>query len=249
VVFSGAGSYGLEANSQFKFRVAGVNEMGTGLWSEWSSLTAAPRGYTLDAPSVLTNFGRDSSVPAVSGEITLSWDAPADDAAAGGEPVANIHYEVWGGASTLAPLTMADETATTHTETVPAGQTWYFQVRAVNSAGRTSTWTSQAALDSAELPGQPALEPLRSVNDGEVVMSWNASDSNGAYIQYYDVAYNSVGGNAFANGQTVQVAGHLTTYTFTGQDAGATRQYWVRGHNSVGDSAADTDTIVVYSSR
>lgn len=61
---------GLVAAQQFKFRVRAVNKMGSGVWSDWSSLTDPPRGFALDAPNTPANFGRHSD-PAVTGTIKV----------------------------------------------------------------------------------------------------------------------------------------------------------------------------------
>ncbi|CAK9003180.1 Fibronectin type-III domain-containing protein 3A [Durusdinium trenchii] len=232
---------GLIAAEQYKFRVRAVNKMGSGTWSEWSSLTDAPRGFTLDTPTTPTNFGRHSD-PAVTGTIKIGWDAITTVNDAGGDAVASVTYEVYAGPTTgtMTSQTLGSPTDTFFSKAVAAGTTYYFQMRSVNSAGLGSAWAGPVGLVSAEVPGVPTLDSVTSTTSQQVVMSWtpNAFDGNSVILHYLVSNDNFV-----ADSQ--QVLSTQTTYTYTLQNAGATVTYYVKAVNSVGESTAASQSVVV----
>jgi len=232
---------GLVAAQQYKFRVRAVNKMGSGTWSEWSSLTDSPRGFALDTPTTPTNFGRHSD-PAVSGTIKVGWDAITTVADAGGDAVASVTYEVYAGPTTgtMTAQTLGSPTDTFYSKAVSTGTTYYFQMRSVNSAGLGSTWAGPISLVSAEVPGTPTLDSVTSTTAAQVVMSWtpNANDGNSVILHFLVSNDNFV-----AN--SVQVANTQTTYTYTLQNSGATVTYYVKAVNSVGESTAASGSVVV----
>eukprot|EP00928_Gymnodinium_smaydae_P022346 TRINITY_DN18808_c0_g1_i1.p1 TRINITY_DN18808_c0_g1~~TRINITY_DN18808_c0_g1_i1.p1 ORF type:complete len:4341 (-),score=787.41 TRINITY_DN18808_c0_g1_i1:161-11695(-) len=225
---------------QYKFRVRGRNKMGGGVWSEWSSLVDSPRGFTLDDPITPTNFGRHSD-PAVIGAVKLGWDALDNEAKTGGDDVAFVKYEVYGGpdVNNMVQLTMTDDSNTYHEQAVPAYTSWYFKMRALNRGGKPSPFTAVKKFTSAEVPAAPASLSLTSTTPGEVNMIWTVPLSNGgATIERYEVTF-----NGFT--LSVQVLNTQTTYTFLGQAQGALLTYSVRAVNSVGAGPAISQDIVV----
>uniref|UniRef100_A0A7S0A7G0 Fibronectin type-III domain-containing protein n=1 Tax=Pyrodinium bahamense TaxID=73915 RepID=A0A7S0A7G0_9DINO len=238
--------YNLYENKQYKFRLQAENIMGLGIWSEWTSLTEAPRGFTLDPPITPRNFGRHTDTP-VAGYVKLSWDAYADYYTppyileTGGDQLAHITYEVWGGKTTLVQLNMTDDQATTHTEAVPAGETWYFKVRGMNSAGLTSPFTATLAMISAEVPGKPNLTSATSTTAGEVVLLWDVpAGITGAPIIRYEVSND----NFVAS--KLEVVNTATSYAFSGQSQGARLTYYVRAVNAVGPGLSDSESVCVH---
>jgi len=156
--FTSNGQVFMQDGHQYKFQVAGVNNMGEGILSNWSSITAAPRGWTVGSPSVPKSFGRSQNV-AVAGTIQLSWTAISicDDAgyASGCTDLNTIVYQVWGGPATSTtsisgssstylildniPQPLGSSTEVLASVPVPATQSWYLEARAVNKAGLSST--------------------------------------------------------------------------------------------------------------
>ncbi|CAK0850855.1 unnamed protein product [Prorocentrum cordatum] len=89
------------AGLQYKFRVAAINEAGTGAWSDWSDTTVdAPRGYIMDPPNVPTAFARKDPSAAVTNEVSISWTGPTNTGEAGGDAPGNVQYEVYSGTTT-----------------------------------------------------------------------------------------------------------------------------------------------------
>jgi hypothetical protein len=238
VSFTGltAAAHGIVRQRQFKFKVAGENQMGLGIWSEWASLTTAPRGWTLNAPNTPANPGRHSDTP-VPGKVKIQWDAIGDENAAGGDDVAGITYEIWAGPTDLAYR--AETSNNYYEQVVPSGQTWKFKVRSKNTSGQTSVWTVIMNMVSAALPSAPTPLTVSSTTATQVVMSWTVpSDNGGTSITAYEVSRDN-----FVNVQTV--ANTDTTVTLFGQPSAALLTYKVRARNAVGVGAEESQTITV----
>jgi len=101
------------------------------------SLTA-----TSNQPGVPLNF----QLTATSGKATLTWSPPSFG---GGSPI--VHYRIYRATSPSQPLTwLANTTDTSYVDTtVTNGQTFYYQVTAVNGAG----------IEGAQSPQQDVLIP------------------------------------------------------------------------------------------
>lgn len=238
VLFAGDGDHGLESRRQYRFRVRGVNTNGGGAWSEWSSLVDEPRGVCLDAPLAPANFGRHPD-PAVAGFIKLSWDAPANEDQAGGDFLANVTYEVYGGPREAVPLPLPDAAATEFNRTVPVGGVWSFQVRAVNSAGKRSDFTPVLQLVSGAVPSRPTVSIASSLGAGRVRLVWSAPGGNGgAPITRYELS------NDTFISTSVPVPASATQHDLEGQQAGA-RSYSVRAVNAVGCGPAESQAVTV----
>eukprot|EP00930_Biecheleria_cincta_P038762 TRINITY_DN26639_c0_g1_i1.p1 TRINITY_DN26639_c0_g1~~TRINITY_DN26639_c0_g1_i1.p1 ORF type:complete len:4930 (+),score=584.21 TRINITY_DN26639_c0_g1_i1:1092-14792(+) len=233
---------------QYKFRIAAENAMGLGEWSEWSSLTEAPRGFTLNAPINPTNFGRHSD-PARSGYIKLGWDAINSVTQTGGDLVANIRYEIFAGTTTtnLVQQVMPSDTDNFFEQVVPAGQKMWYRLRAVNSGGRGSPWSATVLEDiatvnlvSAEVPSQATISALTSTTAGEAVVSFNVPASNGnSPITGYEVSTTA----NFAS--AIQLANTDTQTRIAGLNAGQVYTVRVRAKNAVGTGPEDTRQVTI----
>jgi len=231
---------GLVAGEQFKFRVAGVNEMGTAAWSDWSSLTDPPRGFALDKPITPTSFGRHSD-PATAGRIKLGWDAIGTVADAGGDQVSGVKYEVWGGhiQTAMTQRVMSSDTDNFYEEVIPAGQKVYYRARTLNSGGIPSIWTSYIQVPSAEVPTQAVLRPLTSTEAGKVIVEWNIPVYDGSSpITRYEVTNDNWA-------TIIEVANTEQEFIYFGQSANAYVTYLLRAYNAVGASPVSSQTILV----
>ncbi|UCN16058.1 fibronectin type III domain-containing protein [Cellulomonas iranensis] len=174
-------------------------------WSLWSSpqipaaAPGAPQG--LSAARVDTPLG---------GQITVTWG----DTAANGDAIKGYELVVRGtNGRTFTPG--ADDRSFAF-QNARNGETYTFELRALNKVGPGATATATAltyGLPGA--PGTPQAEAL--VGEGAARVSWGAADGNGARVERYVVAV--------SDGRRIDVPGGTSTrvgdlrggqsYTFT----------------------------------
>jgi hypothetical protein len=240
VTFEGNNDHGLASERQHAFRVRAVNGMGQGLWSEWASLTDAPRGWTLNAPSTPLNFGRHPDTP-VAGFVKVSWTAITDNALAGYDDFANVIYEVYAGA--VEPTLRGETDQNFFEQAVPSGETWKFKVRAKNTGGQVSAFTDAyeggRRLVSGRLPSVVPTLVLTSNTAGIVHLTWSVpTDNGGTPITEYQIT-----NNGFTSYTAID--NYYTSTSWANQAAGATVSYSVRAVNAVGAGPEITDSITV----
>lgn len=224
---------GLVNGTPYRFRVAAVNRVGTGPWSD-PSAPVTPTGVPGAVAAPLATPGDRG--------VTLAWGAPASD---GGRPISDyaIQRSSDGGATWLA---VADGVSTATTATVGGlvnGSSYLFRVAAVNAAGTGPTTVTSAAA----VPSKPAAAPwlVRAVRgDGQVTLSWKAPPTTGGSpISDYRVETSADGGASWtmvADG----VSTALST-TVTGLANGVARSFRVAAVNSVGAGAVSLRTSPV----
>ena len=167
-------------------------------------------------------------------QIEVSWPA-----ATGAE-----RYELWAWDSSWSQIDGGALTATSHVHTgLTTGRTYYYQGRAVNSAGVMSAWS---ALVSAEVLSSPNISAPTSVSaargDQQVTLTWSApTNLAGLTITSYQYRYRESGGtfNAWAD------AGNDGTETIVGLTNGTTYNFELQAVSStgaVGDTGSDTVT-------
>ena len=116
---------GLSANTRKYFRVRAVNAFGSGLWSRVATATTVAAG-TPDAP-------RDVSAwPFGENAVQVNWNSPENE---GGAAVTQYEAQ-WSpnGKTGWSRAGSATDTTLRHTG-LKAGDTYYYRVRARNSAG------------------------------------------------------------------------------------------------------------------
>jgi len=228
------------AGLQYKFRVAAINEAGTGAWSDWSDTTVdAPRGYIMDPPNVPTAFARKDPSAAVTNEVSISWTGPTNTGEAGGDAPGNVQYEVYSGTTTSNMVLVNTVSTEEYTESTTYQTVYYYKVRAVNSAGLTSAFTSILSLVSATVPGQVDTLTGSSNTQDQVVLSWNPpSDDGGTVITKYQV-YSPT------TATWTDVDSTLLTATLTGEPGGSTWTYEVRAVNGVGEGTTASVSVAV----
>jgi hypothetical protein len=137
---SGAIVTPLTNGTEYTFRVAAVNDVGTSLFTESDAVTPA------SAPDAPTN------VTVVGGAVrtTVSWTAPADD---GGLPPVTyeLQYLDTSDPETPIPVTVDPATATSQDVTGLAPGTYVFEVRAGTEAGN-SAWVASDPVTIVALP-------------------------------------------------------------------------------------------------
>ncbi|HEY3419639.1 MAG TPA: fibronectin type III domain-containing protein [Methanomassiliicoccales archaeon] len=167
--------------------------------------SSPPQGLTVTAQDVAT---------------TLVWNAPYSN---GGAPITD--YRIFRGTSSGAESYIGNTSSgTVLTFTDPGltnGQTYYYQVSAVNSAGEGSRCSESAATPI----GPPAApQDLHAIpGNGQVILGWSAPSSNGgANVDYYVVYQNGT--------DVLHVAS--TSATITGLTNGQTYGFTISAHNS-----------------
>ena len=223
---------GLEPKTRKYFRIRAANEFGDSLWSEVAEATTLAEGVP-DEPQYVgaEPFGHNA--------ISVYWQ-PGNDQ---GSPI--TQYEVqWSadGATGWSRVGSAgaDGTSLNHTG-LTAGQTYYYQVRARNSAG-WGPW-SQPAVEGVPAGVQPPEAPYpRPERNGSTAMDimWDEpyeheeDDGDTRWdITGYQIEWSATG----VEGTFRSLASPAATarlYTHTGLTPGAQYHYRMRARNSVG---------------
>ena len=210
---------GLDKNTDYDFKVRGVNSQGSGTAtatvSETTSITTAtvPQNLTITVPTNGTS-------------LELDWDAPTDD---GGE-VTDYEYSTDDGSS----WSSTGGTTTDYTVTgLDKGTEYDVKVRAVNSAGNgTASATATATTDTTVANAPTAL----TVTVGETTadLSWTApSDDGGTPITSYEVS--SDDGSTWADTGDADLS-----YEITGLTADTDYDFKVRAVNAEGSGTASS---------
>lgn len=174
-------------------------------WSLWSGaqIPAAAPG----APQGLTASRVDTPL---GGQITVTWG----DTAANGDAIKGYELVVRGSnGDTFAP---GAETRSFAFQQARNGETYTFELRAINKVGPGAVATTTASTYGLPgAPGTPQAEAL--VGEGAARVSWGAADGNGARVERYVVAV-SDGRRIEVPGGTSARVGDLRggeSYTFT----------------------------------
>ena len=179
-------------------------------------------GTTISVPSVPQSL---TTTPG-DGQVALTWTAPTSN---GGSGITK--YQVQKDSDTWVDVM----SGLTYTFTgLTNGQSYTFQVRAVNSVGSseaaTTTATPQAAATVPSSPQNFTAIP----GNGQVTITWTDPVNNGgSTITKYQVQQD--------NGSWIDITGSLT-YTFVGLTNGTSYTFMVRAVNSVGNGAETTTT-------
>ena len=206
---------GLNNGQTYTFRVRAVNSAGASGAS--GSRSATPTTTAPDAPGSLSFTPGD-------GQVTLRWRAPGND---GGDQITHYEYEVDGSGTWI----NTGSTATSHTVTgLNNGQSYVFRVRAVNGQGNGDPVTLEATPSRSTdrggggsggdgtddgprepRPGAPT-NLLLEVGDGQVTLTWDAPEGEGA-AAIIDYEYRIDG-----KGDWISTGSTDTTHTVTGLD-------------------------------
>lgn len=213
--------------TQYYFRVAAVNSVGIGDWS--NTPDATPAAVAPGTPTSL--YGT-----AYSGYIQIGWTEPD----AGSRPPLSyeIEYSTDGGASAAGSFTSA-EAYTSITPTTD-GTTYHFRVRAAGHAGTLfgewSEWSGGYVY--LTVPGEPQ-SPSATAGDGYVTVSWAApAFDGGSAITGYAIERSDGGYGFFAPASTV----YDTTFTDLSVSNGTEYYYRVYAINEIGNGpSVDTD--------
>jgi subtilisin len=165
------------------------------------------------------------------GSVDLTWTAPTND---GGAPVTG--YAIYRGTSTgtATPYATVGNVLTYADTSVTGGDTYWYEVAAVNTAGTGARSNEVSATPPApppppDPPSEPALSA--SAGDASALLSWTApADDGGATISGYEVYRGTAAGSATPHA----TVGNVLTFTDTGLANGTTYWYWVAAVNVAG---------------
>lgn len=155
---------GLTKGTAYTFRIAAVNEVGQGDWSDEAS------GSPGTVPGAVGKFA--VAAGSVSGTLDLTWEAPADD---GGTPITGYVVQWATGREAPSMAQIDDGSATSYTITgLKIGVEYRVHIQAVNGAG-------EGAITAPASAEQRTATPSTSVSSGSVTVALpRASDPAGS---------------------------------------------------------------------
>ena len=220
---------GLTNGTPYQFRVAALNRLGAGLWS--ATIQATPLGPPAAPTDLVAAVAPAAGVG--SGEVKLTWTAPAD----GGAAITDYVIESSTDGTSWTTVSDGVSTATTFTMSgLTNGTTYRFRVTAQNAVGvgspsaivsATPAWLPAAptGLVAAVAPGTPG------VSSGEVRLTWTAPSNGGAAISDYAIqsSTNGISWTTIDDGVST-----TPMYTVTGLTDGRAYAFRVAATNSVG---------------
>ena len=201
---------GAKAGTTYYYRVKAVNDAGL---SPYSNIVSGKVKSVTPKPSApVVKIGHSAS----SGKPQLTWNAVSGATS----------YKVYRATSQKGTYSLLGTvTATSYTNTgAKAGTTYYYKVKAVNSAGESAY--------SNIVSGRATVTTLtmgHSATSGKPQLTWKAVSGAASYKVY----------RATSQKGTYSLLGTVTatSYTNTGAKAGTTYWYKVKAVNSAGESA------------
>jgi predicted phage tail protein len=223
---------GLTNGTSYTFRVAAINNVGTGSYSA-ASAAVTPRTLAEAPTAVVGTYGNT--------EVALTWSAPAID---GGAAVSDyiVQYSSNAGSTWS---TFSDSTSSSTSATVTGltnGTSYTFRVAATNNVGTGSYSTASAAVIPRTLAGAPTAV-AGTYGNTEVALTWSAPAVNGgAAISDYAIQYSSDGTTwtTFADGTSAS-----TSATVTGLTNGTSYTFRAAAVNNVGTGSYSAASAAV----
>ncbi len=199
---------GLTNDTAYTFKVRAVGTGGGGTAS--ASASATPRPSLPAAPTGLTAL-------AGNGAVRLSWMAPVG-------PITHYEYRqnggTWKSAGTSLPHTVTGLTN---------GQTYSFEVRAVNTGGNGAASASVTARPQLPNPPDAPTGLAATPGNAQVSLSWTAPT---IFVTHYEYRQD--------DGAWTSTGSSNTTHTITNLTNGTIYTFRVRGVNSAGNGAVST---------
>ena len=196
-------------------------------WGNDIVLTASV-GDEVPAPPV----GVSASDGTSSAQVRVSWGASSGA----------TYYKVFRSASNSAATAQciaSSVTALSYDDaSAEVGATYYYWVKAVNSAGESDFSASDSGWKAYAVPDAPRnVSASKGTSTVGVVVSWSAVSSATSYEVWRSESSSSASAARIANGLTA------TTYTDTSAAVGTTYTYWVKAVNQGGTSGwSNSDT-------
>jgi fibronectin type 3 domain-containing protein len=216
------------ANGQiYYYQASAVNSVGEGPLSNEASAIPAT---TPSAPQNLQVGSGDAFV-------NLTWETPSDD---GGEAITN--YSIYRGTSPGSETyltTIGNVLAFTDTDLIN-GQTYYYQVYAVNNVGE-GDGSEIVNATPATIPSAPR-DLQAEAGDSYILLTWAApSDDGGSGIEGYNIYRNSTE----TSPEFLSFVETLS-YNDTSVTNGITYYYQVSAINSIGEGSASNTVNAIH---
>lgn len=217
---------GLSPGTTYCYSASAVNAVGEGPVSGAKNVTTLT-----SVPSVPRNFNAHSG----SQRIDLVWDAPSSN---GGSSI--IGYHIFRGSAHAQLSYLSDTVLTTYSDSeVSPGQTYYYQVAAVNGVGEGGT-SSEVSVKAVALPSAPTGVQATK-GKSSVSLTWNApQDDGGAAISGYVIYRGSSPESLFK----LATVGAVLQYNDASLPKTSTAYYRVSAVNSAGEGG-QSDRISV----
>ena len=192
----------LENGLSYVFRVAAVNTVGQGDYSEWSA-AVVPAGVP-EAPTDVVTTRSDAAVD-------LTWAAPVGN----GNDVVDyvVEYSIDDGASWVTFNDGVSAEASVTVTGLVADTSYRFQVSALNDVGQGAWSTPTTETSPLTAPGKVASLVVDGGN-GSARLAWSAPlDDGGRPVVEYVVEYRAVGAADWTVVPAVSVSGNAATVT------------------------------------
>ena len=228
---TGLTSTGLSASTTYWFRVRATNSAGASAYSNVASATtSAPPVTAPAAPSSLLATTSSSS------SIALAWTDNSSNETAFELERSSTSASSGFAAVSASPLA-AGTTSLTSTG-LSASTTYWFRVRATNSAGASAYSNVASATTSAPpvtAPAAPSGLPATTASSSSIALAWTDNSSNETAFELERSSTSASSG--FAAVSASPLAAGTTSLTSTGLSASTTYWFRVRATNSAGASA------------
>jgi hypothetical protein len=216
---------GLTNGTGYLFRVASVNDVGTGSFTATAS-SITPNAVPLPPTNIVATRGR--------GVVTVSWTAPVSN---GGVRITDyrVQYSTNGGVSWVTVRDGVSTSTRTVVSGLVMGRGYIFRVAAVGRSGAGDFSSASAVVTPATVPAAP-VGVLATGGLGQVVLSWRAPTSTGGSpINQYVVQYSPSAGRWLTS---TTVGSNTTTATVGGLLANRSYSLRVLALNDMGSSPA-----------
>ncbi len=204
----------------YYYQVSALNSVGEGPLSNEASATPAATTTVPGAPRGLGAVAGD-------GTVALAWSAPSSN---GGSPITN--YQVYRGQLSL--LATLPNVLSYTDSAVTNGQTYYYQVTAVNAVGEGPRSNEASATPAS---GQTVPSPPRQLSaspgDAQIALTWLAPSSDGGspITDYWIYRGTTSGGESL-----LAKIGAVFSYSDTTVTNGLTYYYYVTAVSAIGES-------------
>lgn len=165
--------------------------------------------------------------------VSISWNVVS------GATSYKVYY---GTAGTTNPVLTWTTTSLSYTDTrsyLSTGQTYYYKVSAVNSAGEGSASSvvsvTLSSSGGTSLPSAPTNVTATALSSSNISVSWSSVTGATSYKVYYK-NYSSAG-SSDTSGLSLYNTTSSTSITVTGLLSSTFYVFYVKASNSVGDSA------------